>query len=326
MSIISNCTAAAIKDAAATLIKGDLVAFPTETVYGLGADATNKDAIARIYNVKGRPVGHPLIVHISSIVNLDKWTRDVPEYAVKLARAFWPGPMTLILPRTDLAKDFITGCQDNVGIRVPSHTVALELIKEFEHLGGLGIAAPSANRFGAVSPTTSSAVKIELSNYLSNKDLILDGGQSLVGVESTIIDCTQIMPSILRPGALTSEMITEIIGISIEVKNNNTGIKQIKSPGMLESHYSPKAKVYINGIPAHGDGLIALESFKTPEGVIRLASPKTDVEYARILYEAFRLADARNLEKVFVIPPVGNGISVAINDRLTKATSMNKLI
>ena len=174
MSIISNCTASTIKDAAAVLIKGNLVAFPTETVYGLGADATNEDAIARIYKVKGRPVGHPLIVHISSLANLDKWARDIPEYAVKLARAFWPGPMTLILPRTDLAKDFITGSQDNVGIRIPSHAVALALIKEFEYQGGLGVAAPSANRFGAVSPTSASAVEIELANYLSEHDQILD--------------------------------------------------------------------------------------------------------------------------------------------------------
>ena len=170
MSIISNCTATAIKDAAIALIEGELVAFPTETVYGLGADATNKDAISRIYKVKGRPVGHPLIVHISSLVNLDKWARDIPDYAVNLARVFWPGPMTLILPRTDLAKDFITGDQDNVGIRIPSHSVALALLKEFESLGGLGVAAPSANRFGAVSPTTASAVEIELADFLSRND------------------------------------------------------------------------------------------------------------------------------------------------------------
>ena len=207
MSIISNCTADAIKDAVARLIKGDLVAFPTETVYGLGADATNKDAIARIYKVKGRPVGHPLIVHISSLGNLDKWARDIPDYAVKLARAFWPGPMTLILPRADLAKDFITGGQDNVGIRIPSHTVALALLKEFEDKGGLGVAAPSANRFGAVSPTTATAVEIELAVFLSENDQILDGGACLVGVESTIINCTQVQPSILRPGAVTQEMI-----------------------------------------------------------------------------------------------------------------------
>jgi L-threonylcarbamoyladenylate synthase len=323
MSTILNSTADVIKDAAAALIKGHLVAFPTETVYGLGADAANKDAIARIYKVKDRPAGHPVIVHISSVDNLNKWARDVPEYAVKLARAFWPGPMTLVLPRTKLAKDFITGGQGNVAVRIPAHSVALALLKEFEDLGGLGVAAPSANRFGAVSPTTSGAVKIELSKYLSSKDLILEGGQSLVGVESTIIDCTQTTPNILRPGAVTSEMITEILDISIEVKNYNTGNTHIKSPGLLESHYCPKAKVLINGAPAHGDGLIALESFKTPKGVIRLASPKTNVEYAQALYEAFRLADIKKIEKVFVIPPVGNGISVAINDRLTKAASMS---
>ena len=319
MSIISNCTATAIKDAAAALIKGDLVAFPTETVYGLGADATNEDAITRIYKVKGRPLGHPLIIHISSLVNLDKWARDIPEYAVNLARAFWPGPMTLILPRTELAKDFITGGQGNVGVRIPSHNVALALLKEFENQGGLGVAAPSANRFGAVSSTSSTAVEVELGDYLTKKDLILDGGSSSIGLESTIIDCTQTTPNILRPGAVTEEMITEILGESSESKTQNSESIQVKAPGILDSHYSPKAKICINGTPSHGDGFIALESFKTPEGVIRLASPKNNEEYARTLYEAFRLADSWNIEKVFVIPPIGNGISVAINDRLAKA-------
>ena len=229
MSIISNCTAPAIKDAAAALIKGDLIAFPTETVYGLGADATNEDAIARNYKVKGRPVGHPLIVHISSIVNLDKWAKDIPEYALKLARAFWPGPMTLILPRTDLAKDFITGGQDNVGIRIPSHTIALALLIEFEYQGGLGVAAPSANRFGAVSPTTATAVEIELADFLSEKDQILDGGPCLVGVESTIIDCTQNKPSLLRPGAVTKEMIEDTLGTTIDLNTSNSKSVQIKA-------------------------------------------------------------------------------------------------
>jgi L-threonylcarbamoyladenylate synthase len=209
MTIISNCTASALKDAAASLIAGNLVAFPTETVYGLGADASNQQAVARIYEVKGRPNNHPLIVHISSINNLDKWAKDIPEYAVKLARAFWPGPMTLILPRTDLAKDFITGGQDNVGIRVPAHTVAIPLLKEFEAQGGCGVAAPSANRFGKVSPTCANDVKAELSDYLKSDDLILDGGSSLVGIESTIINCTNSIPSILRPGAITAAMINE---------------------------------------------------------------------------------------------------------------------
>jgi len=319
MSIISNCTATAIKDAAASLIKGDLVAFPTETVYGLGADATNKDAIVRIYKVKGRPVGHPIIVHISSIGNLDKWASDIPEYAVNLARAFWPGPMTLILPRTDLAKDFITGGQDNVGIRIPSHTVALALLKEFEDQGGLGIAAPSANRFGAVSPTTATAVEIELADYLYKNDQILDGGPCLVGVESTIINCTQNKPSILRPGAVTKEMIEDTLGITIELNTSNSESIQIKAAGLLEYHYAPNAKVFLTGSPTLGDGFIALDSFTTPAGAIRVAAPKTNEEYAQVLYEAFRLADIKGLRRVFVIPPTGDGIAVAINDRLSKS-------
>ena len=319
MSIISNCTATVIKDAAAALIKGDLVAFPTETVYGLGADATNEDAIARIYKVKGRPVGHPLIVHISSIGNIDKWARDIPDYAVKIARAFWPGPMTLILPRTDLAKDFITGSQDNVGIRIPSHPVALALLKEFESLGGLGVAAPSANRFGAVSPTTASAVEVELSDFLSKNDQILDGGPCLVGVESTIINCTQEKPSILRPGAVTKELIEDTLGVPIDLNTSNSESTQIKAAGLLESHYAPNAKVFLTGSPTLGDGFIALDSFITPAGAVRVAAPKTNEEYAQVLYQAFRLADSKGLSKVFVIPPTGGGIAVAINDRLAKS-------
>jgi len=319
MSIISNCTAIAIKDAADALLKGDLVAFPTETVYGLGADATNEGAIARIYKVKGRPVGHPLIVHISSLDNLDKWARDIPEYAVNLARAFWPGPMTLILPRTDLAKDFITGSQDNVGVRVPSHTVTLALLKEFEDQGGLGIGAPSANRFGAVSPTTATAVELELAEFLSKNDQILDGGPCLVGVESTIINCTQKKPSILRPGAVTKEMVGDTLGITIDLNTSNSVSIQIKAAGLLESHYAPNAKVFLTGSPALGDGFIALDSFTTPTGSIRIAAPKTNEEYAQVLYEAFRLADFKGIGRVFVIPPTGDGIAVAINDRLSKS-------
>jgi L-threonylcarbamoyladenylate synthase len=319
MSTISNCTATAIKDAATKLVKGDLVAFPTETVYGLGADATNEDAVTRIYKVKGRPKGHPLIVHISSLFNLSKWARDIPEYAVNLARAFWPGPMTLILPRTELAKDFITGGQDYVGIRIPSHTVALALLKEFEDQGGLGVAAPSANRFGAVSPTTATAVEIELVDYLSENDQILDGGPCLVGVESTIINCTQKKPLILRPGAVTKEMIEDVLGITLELSTSNSESMQVKAAGLLESHYAPKAKVFLKGTPTFGDGFIALDSYETPAGAVRIAAPKTNEEYARVLYEAFRLADIKGLERVFVIPPTGGGIAVAINDRLAKS-------
>jgi len=298
---------------------GNLVAFPTETVYGLGADASNQQAVARIYEVKGRPTDHPLIVHVSSINNLDKWAKDIPEYAVKLARAFWPGPMTLILPRTDLAKDFITGGQNNVGIRVPAHSVALALLKEFESQGGYGIAAPSANRFGKVSPTCAEDVYEELSNYLSVNDLIIDGSPSIVGVESTIINCTKSSPLILRPGGITSAMINDLLKICIDsdkIRNS----KKIKVPGLLDSHYAPNARVFISGVPQPGDGLIALNNFSTPEGVIRLASPINNEEFARVLYNSFRLGDNKRLANIYVIPPIGNDIGVAIRDRLQKAT------
>ena len=318
MAIISNCTASALSDAARALKAGNLVAFPTETVYGLGADASNQLAVARIYKVKGRPTDHPLIIHISSINNLDKWAKDIPEYAIKLARKFWPGPMTLILPRTKLAKDFITGGQDNVGIRVPQHTVAQALLKAFESQGGFGVAAPSANRFGKVSPTCADDVKSELADYLSTDDLILDGGQAEVGVESTIINCTNPTPIILRPGAVTAAMINDLLGIKIEtVLNNQTA--QIKAPGLLESHYAPLAKVYLSGTPRSGDGFIALSNHPTPDGVIRLISPANNNEYAKTLYQGLRLADSKKLAKVFVIAPTGDDIAVAICDRLQKA-------
>jgi L-threonylcarbamoyladenylate synthase len=319
MSIISNCTAPVINNAAASLVVGNLVAFPTETVYGLGADATNENAVARIYEVKDRPIGHPLIVHISSIKYLEKWARDVPEYAIQLARNFWPGPMTLILPRTPLAKDFITGGQDNVGIRVPSHNVALELIREFESQGGLGIAAPSANRFGKVSPTSAKAVSDELSNYLTSADLILDGGPCVVGVESSIINCTQDTPTILRPGAVTAEIIYKKIGILVKQSNEDIGEFKIKASGLLESHYAPAAKVFLSVDTQPGDGFIAYSSISTPKGTVRLASPKNNDEYANQLYRALRLADSKQLQRVVVIPPTNEGIGIAINDRLDKA-------
>jgi L-threonylcarbamoyladenylate synthase len=316
MEVISSCTASTLKDAATSLRSGNLVAFPTETVYGLGVDATNKDAVAHLYQVKGRPSDHPLIVHISSMANLDKWAREIPEYAIKLARAFWPGPMTLILPRTILAKDFITGNQDSVGIRVPSHPLASALLAEFEKLGGLGVAAPSANRFGKVSPTSAEDVKVELDRYLGAKDLILDGGMCQVGLESTIIDCRFQNPKILRPGAITREMIEKICSIKLETNQES---EQVRVSGLLESHYAPKAKVFLTGNPSVGDGLIALSNFETPIGVIRLTSPEDSFQYAQVLYRALRLADQKNIENVFVVPPTGGGISIAINDRLHKA-------
>jgi L-threonylcarbamoyladenylate synthase len=298
------------------LIAGDLVAFPTETVYGLGADASNSAAVARIYSVKGRPSDHPLIVHIASIDRMGDWASEVPEYAIALAREFWPGPMTLVLKRSELAGDFVTGGQVTVGVRVPDHVVALALLEAFEKAGGKGVAAPSANRFGHVSPTTAAAVVEELADYLSKDDLVLDGGACAVGVESTIIDCTGLLPRVLRPGAISIAMIEEVTGLNaVSVQ----GADAIRVSGSLENHYAPSAKVLLSETPLPGQGFIAHESAVTPEGVIRLASPGNDEEFARILYSALREADAKGLLEVVVVQPIGIGVAVAIRDRLTRA-------
>ena len=303
-------------DAARHLKAGDLVAFPTETVYGLGADASNSKAVARIYSVKGRPSNHPLIVHIASIDRMGEWAREVPEYAIALARSFWPGPMTLILKRSELAGDFITGGQDSVGVRVPDHVVALALLEAFEKTGGKGVAAPSANRFGHISPTTAAAVNEELGNYLSKNDLVLDGGACEVGVESTIIDCTGTTLSVLRPGAINVAMIEECTGLKTTQSD-----KEIRVSGSLENHYAPIAQVLLREKAIAGQGFIAHANIETPPGVIRLASPTNDEEFARILYSALREADAQGLKEVVVIEPIGIGIAVAIRDRLARAAN-----
>ncbi len=313
---ISHCTADALAGAAAQLQAGRLVAFPTETVYGLGADATSSDAVARIYQVKGRPADHPLIVHLADAQDIGQWSEDIPDYAIDLARSFWPGPMTLILKRSEMAKDFITGGQETVGLRVPDHTLALAFLNEFKKIGGKGVAAPSANRFGHVSPTTSQAVVEELSEYLDPEDLILDGGPSQVGVESTIIDCTTDAPRILRPGAITVEMIEAVTGVKVVNRDD-----VIRVSGSLEHHYAPSAQVVLDGYPRPGDGLIALSTTPTPEGVVRLASPVNNDDFARQLYGALREADAQGIDQVVVIQPEGEGIAIAIRDRLKRASA-----
>jgi L-threonylcarbamoyladenylate synthase len=312
----SNCTADTIRVAAAALKAGHLVAFPTETVYGLGADARNPEAVKRIYQVKGRPSDHPLIVHISSINQLEKWAREIPEYAIDLARAFWPGPLTLILKRTDIAKNFITGGQDTVGLRVPSDPIAQVLIQEFEKISDSAIAAPSANRFGQVSPTSSGDVQEELGEYLSEFDKVLDGGRSQIGIESTIIDCTGRHPLILRSGFVTKEEIKFELGIKCF---DQSSAPRIKFSGSFEKHYAPKCKVIIGHHSFVGAGFLALEEFETPNGMIRLAAPASVSEFARVLYSTFRNADQRGFNRLVVLPPAGQGLSIAINDRLQKA-------
>ena len=312
---VSNCTADALESAAQLLKSGGLVALPTETVYGLGADATNKDAVARIYKVKGRPADHPLIVHIHSMQLLGDWADEIPDYAISLARDFWPGPMTLVLKRTLLAEDFVTGGQPTVGLRVPDHAIALALLSAFAKIGGKGIAAPSANRFGHVSPTTAQAVQEEIGEFLDQSDLILDGGPSSVGLESTIIDCTFDAPRILRPGAITIEMIEESTGLKVSKAETN-----IRVSGSLENHYAPRATVYLNRTPELGEGFIALADIETPADVIRLAAPKNIVDFARIMYAALREGDAQSLKSVVVAEPAGDGLALAIRDRLMRAS------
>lgn len=302
-----------IERAIAALRSGGVVAIPTETVYGLAADASTPAAVARIYGIKGRPLDHPVIVHVSGISQAEEWARAIPDYARALAEAFWPGPLTLVLSRSPRAGDWITGGQDSIGLRVPAHPVAQRLITG----SGLGLAAPSANRFGCVSTTTAQAVEEELGAYLDPaRDLILDGGECEVGLESTIVDCTGTRPAILRPGAITVGDVQRVAGLEVRAPQS-----EVRAPGTLEQHYSPRARVVLDEIPGIGDGLIAMADIATPEGVIRLAAPGTIEEYGHVLYAALRRGDALGLRTVFVQSPSGNGIAAAIRDRLTRASA-----
>lgn len=318
-TILSNCSTDALRSAAEKLRAGGLIAFPTETVYGLGADATNESAVARIYEVKGRPHDHPVIVHLADINQVGEWAHDIPDYAITLARNFWPGPMTLILPRSEKVGDFITGGQESVGIRIPGNPLALQFLT----LAGVGVAAPSANRFGAISPTSALAVREEIGEYLdSDTDLILDGGSSEVGVESTIIECLGAAPRILRPGAITKEMIEEVTGLTIDESSS-----QVRASGTLEQHYAPRATVLLldseNPVLTNisDSGFLALAKFPTPAGAIRLGEPEDNQEYARVLYDALREGDRQGLSTIYVVPPSGAGVAVAIRDRLKRASS-----
>lgn len=304
-----------ISNAAQALLSGRLVAFPTETVYGLGADAENENAVSKIYSAKGRPSDHPLIVHIASQDFLAHWSKEIAWYAKKLSDRFWPGPMTLILLRSESAKDFITGGQETVGLRIPNHPVALALLKRFHELGGKGIAAPSANRFGKVSPTDASAVREELECFLEPGDQILEGGVSEVGIESTIIDCTGAIPKILRPGAITSDMISAATGLKIDESASN-----IRASGLLDSHYAPSVPVVLDQQPSSGDGFIAISDVETPPGVVRLAAPESIEQYAQLLYAALRRADEQGLTRVVAWQPTGSGLAIAVRDRLIRAS------
>ena len=308
-------------EAANALARGHLAILPTETVYGLGADADNKVAVARIFTAKNRPANHPVIVHISDQEQVSSWAAQIPEYARDLATAFWPGPMTLVLKRLPRAGDYLTGGQDTIALRVPQHPVfrqVLVALAQEKNDPAAGIAAPSANRFGNVSPTSLAHAVEELKDYLDQDDLALDGAGSRIGVESTIIDATGPEPIILRHGGVTAEDIETIIHLS----GNES---HVRAPGTLASHYTPKKQLVLTTEYElrnfQGGALIAMQDIETPVGFKRIASPENADQYAHILYSALREADKSSQRVIYAIPPTGGGIAAAIRDRLNRAAT-----
>ena len=319
MPQVSDGNKSELQAMAKSLIEGNLVAIPTETVYGIAADAMNEHAVQRMYEVKGRPKNHPVIVHISKKELLDFWAEEVPEFVKKLIHKFWPGPLTIILRRSKNAQDWITGGQDTIGLRVPNNEKTLELLEEFHQLGGKGLAAPSANKFGRVSPTSLEDVVSDIGSELNDSDWVLDGGKSEIGIESTIVDCTKGNPRILRPGAITKEMITYFCGLEISLTSRKNTVSEIRVPGLLDKHYSPRAKVRVTDTCKPGEGFIAMHQIPSPKGSIRLASPVNLEEFASELYAALRKADDLALERIVIIPPEGDGLAEAIRDRIYRA-------
>lgn len=314
-----------IDQAVTVLQTGGLVAFPTETVYGLGADARNPEAVKRIFAVKGRPSDHPLIVHLADAEQMTQWAQNIPQTAWQLAKAFWPGPLTMILPRLAGVPDTVTGGLDTVALRVPDHPVALALLSEF----GGGIAAPSANCYGRVSPTSAEDVREELSDKV---DLILDGGRCSVGIESTIIDLLTGVPRILRPGKISEQEIYSVLGSSIAMPSNTPPVRY---PGGKPSHYSPRAKVIlaswddveqqVKEYQERGQrmGLLASHLPKSlPQNLTWIRLTQSLEEQAHELYHALRQADHLGLEILVAVMPEDVGIGHAVRDRLRRAAGL----
>lgn len=312
----------AIRRAVAVLSSGGLVAFPTETVYGLGADASNPTAVRRVFEVKGRPVDHPLIVHLGALDQLDDWARDVPDAARVLSRTFWPGPLTMILRRSNRVVDEVTGGRETVGLRIPDHGVALEMLRSF----GGGVAAPSANRFGRVSPTSADHVRADLGDDV---DFILDGGPCTVGVESTIVDLSGDEPEVLRPGGISADLISQVLAMPVRLWG---GERDVAAPGTLASHYAPEVRVEIvavDEVPGRCVEVLASglrvgvlgaeEIHDLPVEAVVLEAGGGPDGFARVLYERLRDADRLGLDILLVQPPEPIGVGVAIHDRLKRA-------
>ena len=297
-----------VERAVASIRAGALVAIPTETVYGLAADATNAEAVARIFEIKGRPGNHPLIVHLAAADDVDEWSFEVPDAARTLTRAAWPGPLTVILPRAPHVLDAVTGGHETVALRVPAHTMALHLIEG----AGVGLAAPSANRFGAVSPTTVEHVLRDLGDRLDpRRDVILDGGPCPIGVESTIVDCVSSPPQILRAGGVPVEAIRRLlVGVVADASGPS------RASGMLASHYAPRCAVRLVDSP---DDAAALRAGTVGAEILDLTDDL--VTYAHELYARLRAADDRGIRTVIAVLPPADGLGHAIRDRLTKAAA-----
>jgi L-threonylcarbamoyladenylate synthase len=293
-----------VEHALAIIRAGGLVAIPTETVYGLAADASNETAVRRIFTAKGRPADHPLIVHVASAEDLPRWASQVPAAAAVLAEACWPGPLTLLVPKAEHVLPIVTGGRPTVGVRVPAHPLTTELLVRF----GGGLAAPSANRFGDVSPTTADHVRADLGDAV---DYVLDGGPCPVGVESTIVDCTVTPPQILRPGGIPSEQIAELLNGELAEASGPS-----RASGMLASHYAPRARVLLAETRAEADLLV--HDLEHAELIDRSDDL---VDYAQQLYADLRLADQRGASVIVAVMPPAEGLGHAIRDRLQKAAA-----
>jgi L-threonylcarbamoyladenylate synthase len=315
-----------IARAARALAAGELVAFPTETVYGLGANARDAVAVGRLFAAKGRPAEHPVIVHLADAAALPRWARTVPVGAQALARAFWPGPLTLILPRADGVLDALTGGQSSVGLRVPAQPVAHALLVQVAALGCDGIAAPSANRFGRISATTAGHVAEEFGDAIA---LILDGGPSSHGIESTIVDFSSGEPVVLRPGSITSEELGRVLGASPHSGRGSA----TRAPGMLATHYAPRTPAKLM---ARTELLAALAGLGGSNSHISVLAhsvgqppefegawfdaPGESARYAQQLYANLRALDAREADEIWIEAPPDGPDWVAIGDRLRRAT------
>jgi len=307
-----------LHEAVAILKRGGLVAFPTETVYGLGADASNPAAVARLYKVKGRPKGHPVIVHLADAGQLVRWAREIPESATQLAARFWPGPLTLLLKRAPAVGDYLTGGEDTIGLRVPNHSIALELLRQF----GAGIAAPSANKFGRISPTTAEHVRNDLGDEV---DLILDGGSCEIGIESTIVDLSRGRPVLLRPGRIGAEEIEATLQVETGPRDRSAP----RAPGTLESHYAPRHTLRL--IPSVqwdevlrtaplARGVLSFRPRPASDASAKwIEAPSGVARYARGLYASLRTLDESGCDEILVEEPPASAEWGAVRDRLARA-------